>query len=122
MARELLLSNGLARDRVVLLEADGSGHFDVNHKLDLIVSLRSWGFHYPIPVYLERVVANMADGGVLITDIRRGTAGVDQLRNAFEELAIISSQQSDLTVCAPRSHDGLALARSSRRERVDGCG
>ena len=47
--------------------------------VDLILSLRSWGHHYPIHTYLNLAKRSLSLGGHLVLDIRKGTDGYDQL-------------------------------------------
>jgi SAM-dependent methyltransferase len=54
----------------------------IDDQLDLVISLRSWGHHYPIPVYLPLVRQVLRSDGMLILDIRRKTDGVQQLEAA----------------------------------------
>jgi SAM-dependent methyltransferase len=89
VAKLLLESNGVPSERVDLLEATDSNEVRVNRPLDLVISLLSWGFHYPIETYLDKVYGCLADGGRLILDVRRGTGGMDLLRRAFGNSSII---------------------------------
>ncbi len=52
----------------------------IDVRADLITSYRSWGHHYPIPVYLETVDRCLVPGGYVITDIRNGTKGRIELK------------------------------------------
>jgi len=47
--------------------------------VDLIISSRSWGHHYPVSVYAESVVRSLNPGGLVVLDIRAGTSGLTQL-------------------------------------------
>ena len=38
---------------------------------DLIISLKSWGHHYPVEIYCDLARRSLRGGGVLILDIRR---------------------------------------------------
>jgi SAM-dependent methyltransferase len=40
---------------------------------DLIVSLLSWGFHYPASTYCKLAKRSLRSGGALVLDIRKGT-------------------------------------------------
>jgi SAM-dependent methyltransferase len=57
---------------------------DPTHRLsvDLIVSLKSWGHHYPVETYLDLAKASLSEGGVLILDLRRGRGGRETLEKA----------------------------------------
>jgi SAM-dependent methyltransferase len=59
----------------VIIHAPGRFHVPV----DLIISSRSWGHHYPISVYADSVLRSLNPGGLLVLDIRTGTPGLSQL-------------------------------------------
>ena len=40
---------------------------------DLIISLLSWGFHYPAGTYCALAKRSLKSGGILVLDIRKGT-------------------------------------------------
>lgn len=50
--------------------------------VDLIVSIRSWGHHYPVDPYLELVRRVLSPQGVIVTDIRHNTNGRQLLEQA----------------------------------------
>ncbi len=57
---------------------------------DLIVSFRSWGFHYPVTTYLGLAQRSLSADGRIIVDLRRGASGLSAFDDAgFESLAII---------------------------------
>ncbi len=62
---------------------------------DLVISLASWGFHYPLPTYLEQVDRVLAPGGRLILDIRRGQGQEQLLADTFADLECIGSVWND---------------------------
>lgn len=67
---------------------------------DLVVSLLSWGFHYPVSVYLEQVYSAMTGGGRLILDVRHGTDGLDKLRARFGQVKILkNAEKHDRVLC-----------------------
>ncbi len=57
--------------------------FPGTQSFDLVISLISWGFHYPVSTYARPVYGALAPHGVLILDVRRGTAGKDELAELF---------------------------------------
>jgi SAM-dependent methyltransferase len=64
--------------------------FELDHPVDLIISNRSWGHHYPVSVYLESVTRSLAPGGVLAVDLRAGRGGAAEIQAAgFEHVAEI---------------------------------
>lgn len=50
--------------------------------VDVVISLRSWCHHYPAQVYLDRVVAALTPGGVLVCDCRVDSGNYDALLRA----------------------------------------
>lgn len=56
-------------------------------RVDMVLSSRSWGHHYPIATYARAVAKRLAPGGVIVTDIRRKTDGRQVLERAgFEAI------------------------------------
>lgn len=59
-------------------------------QVDLVISSRSWGHHYPISEHLELVKRCLKPEGHLIIDIRNNTDGLSQLRSVgFSKVARI---------------------------------
>jgi SAM-dependent methyltransferase len=84
LAKLNLVRNGVPADRVHCLEAPDDGKLDdLVPSVDLVTSTISWGFHYPIGVYLASVARVMSNGGVLLVDIRKGTDGLQELERQF---------------------------------------
>jgi SAM-dependent methyltransferase len=71
-ALELLEANGVNMDRIRTHDI-GVDPFPAD-KFDVVISLLSWGFHYPISTYCPNVL------GVIIADISGGTDGEELLR------------------------------------------
>ena len=65
-ARELLAANGITNPVVC-----HDMHCDPfpDQMFDVVVSLLSWGFHYPISTYAPRC------RGIMVVDVRKGTDG-----------------------------------------------
>ena len=55
----------------------------------LMVSLISWGFHYPIATYLNLVVERLNEGGRLILDVRRESGGREARASPFAACDVI---------------------------------
>jgi SAM-dependent methyltransferase len=80
MAKHLLMENGIEPGRIKLYEVSNDAKPDINQEFDIVISLISWGFHYPVDVYLDQVYQLMRHDGHLILDIRRDTNGEDKIR------------------------------------------
>jgi len=88
VARQLLEGNGVPGDHIVEWAPDPALTLP---QCDLIVSLLSWGFHYPVSTYLALVERCLRPGGRLIIDLRRGQGGLDELDQRLWCVEILSS-------------------------------
>lgn len=89
LAKQNLIINGVKTDHIHLIEANDNNTIDIDLKFDLIISLISWGFHYPVNVYLDEVYKKLNEGGVLILDVRKESDGIEQLHSKFSDYTII---------------------------------
>lgn len=99
VAKDLLVMNGVSEDFIILSEANG-GEILAQNKIDLIISLISWGFHYPIHVYLDRVHELLSQRGVLIVDVRKGTEGEKEIEKIFMETLVIFEAERFIRIVA----------------------
>lgn len=53
---------------------------------DVVLSLLSMGYHYPVETYLERIIEHTRPGSLLIFDERKGTNGYGPFKNDFETI------------------------------------
>lgn len=85
IAREQLTANGVPDAQIHTQEVvdDYSQIGSSQEGFDLIISLISWGFHYPVSVYKNQVYKNLAPHGVLIIDIRKDSQGKQELEELF---------------------------------------
>lgn len=58
---------------------------------DVILSLKSWAFHYPYAVYAELVSKKLSKDGVMIVDVRKDSGQQDEIRKQFEIVATAAS-------------------------------
>jgi SAM-dependent methyltransferase len=91
VARGLMTMNGLPAERIHLLEATPENDIKITGTVDLIISLLSWGFHYPLEGYLVRVHELLSADGVLILDVRKGSEGLNGLRGVFPHVEVVQS-------------------------------
>lgn len=77
-----LIQNGLAAERLETTDML-SQSFPNGKAMDAVVSLISWGFHYPVETYVNEVFDVLRPDGVVILDVRRGTDGLDVLSRRF---------------------------------------
>lgn len=69
-AYRLMGQNGARPEQIHLLDAGDDYSIAATARIDLAVSLFSWGWHYPIGTYVEAAAEAMRAGGVLIADVR----------------------------------------------------
>ena len=81
-ALELLRQNGVDLERIQTHDVTGGNLPD--DAFDVVVSLLSWGFHYPIHDYAPKV----RPGGVIIADCRLGTPAEKEL-SAFGACTVV---------------------------------
>ena len=92
VAKQLLIQNGISEENIHLLEAREDNDIRVDKKINLVISLISWGFHYPLSTYLDRVYTLLEKTGSLILDVRKGTGGFDELKQKFSTVDVIADR------------------------------
>lgn len=86
LTRKIAVDN-LEFSQYVIAEPDP----DATYPCDFIMSLLSWGHHYPIDLYLPFALRSLSSEGRMILDLRRGRNGLAQLEAAgFRSLKIIA--------------------------------
>lgn len=98
VAREFLSSNGIKK--IYTLSANDANTIETNEKFDLILSLISWGFHYPVETYLSQAYAHLQKGGHLIIDIRKNTMGFDKITSVFRDANVLSETDKKIRILA----------------------
>lgn len=102
VAKDLLAANQIDPSRVHTIEATPQNEIPVDTNVDLIISLISWGYHYPVQTYLENAYNLLAEKGTLIIDVRKNTPGLEQLKNKFKNLEIIIDHKKYVRVLAQK--------------------
>ena len=88
LARRLLEMNGVPAGQITTVDVD-TQPLPRNRRFDLVISLLSWGFHYPLDTYLHYVKAQLTDDGAVIVDTRRDTGGYDTLIDQFDQVTVV---------------------------------
>ncbi len=83
LTRAYLERHGVPSEAIRTVDVDREAPPD-DITYDIVVSLISWGFHYPIETYADYVADHLAPGGVLILDVRRDTDGLEGLARRFD--------------------------------------
>ncbi|WP_220457550.1 hypothetical protein [Vibrio marinisediminis] len=89
LAKSFLNLNGISESKIKLLFANDENEINIEQSVDMVISLISWGFHYPVDIYLERVYEILSDKGTLIIDVRKGNNGFDMVKNKFSNVEVI---------------------------------
>ena len=95
MTKKFLSLNGIPYENIDLQDVSETKDFPKN--LDLVISLRSWGFHYPVNTYLKKTYRALNTDGRLILDIRTGSSGQSELEELFDSVQIIDTEDSGPT-------------------------
>lgn len=102
IAREILVNNGMDKNKVHLIEATTNNSIEIDEGIDLVLSLVSWGFHYPVSIYLDKVYDLLNEEGTLILDIRKNTDGLELLTQRFGGYRVILETSIYFRVCATK--------------------
>lgn len=70
-ARTLLRENGVPDDKITTINPTRTPWPEQDARFDLVTSLYSCGFHYPIDEYLDVFVTTLGSGGAVCLDLRR---------------------------------------------------
>ena len=89
LTRHMLVRNGLPEASLTTIEARDDNGIDLPERVDLVVSLISWGFHYPVATYLERSHELLKPGGKLILDVRKDVGGLEEIDAVFGNAQVI---------------------------------
>jgi SAM-dependent methyltransferase len=88
VAKLMLMSNKVNEENIHLISVNSYYEIECS-SADLIISLISWGYHYPVSTYLEQVYQWLKPGGRLILDVRKGSDGENELKQKFPENHLI---------------------------------
>lgn len=77
-----VVRNGIQRERLSLVNINQHS-FPKDKRFDVVISLLSWGFHYPVNEYIALVHETLSKSGVVILDVRKNSSGENDLRRYF---------------------------------------
>jgi len=102
IAKLFLTSNGVEPEKVYTCEVGSL--LPYRSDVDLLISLHSWGFHYPVDTYLEFARAILSNGGIGVTDVRNEKESIDSFRGAFHHVRVLQNtgQRSRVLFRYPR--------------------
>lgn len=84
-----------------------SGHtpktFPDANGIDLVISMKSWGHHYPVDVYAAKVSNALAPNGLIVMDMRRRRYGIEAMKQfGFEVKSVLRESKKFTRVCLQR--------------------
>ncbi len=88
-AKRFLVDNGISPEQIFPHEVGGDGRIPGDRQFDLVISLISWGFHYPVAIYADQVAQRLKPGGRLILDVRKNTDGMEVLARHLPKLTTL---------------------------------
>jgi SAM-dependent methyltransferase len=98
IAKQLLRENDIDERAIHLLSATPDNQVQTN-QVDLVLSLISWGFHYPVSTYIRQVYDALKPGGTLILDVRKETGGEAELAQWFDVPTLVREAQKYHRLC-----------------------
>ena len=83
LVKRFLTLNGIDESKIHPIEVPSNNQISIDTSFDLVISLISWGFHYPLSQYLDDVYELLNDSGTLILDLRKTTEDKAVLQDRF---------------------------------------
>ncbi|QEF98729.1 hypothetical protein Mal15_27840 [Stieleria maiorica] len=106
LAQKFLTLNGVDRSRITTQEATPENEILFGDQVfDLIFSLISWGYHYPVSTYLQPAFERLRPEGRLIIDVRKGNDQAKQIRDLFGNATVIGEDSKSERILAIKSSD-----------------
>jgi SAM-dependent methyltransferase len=93
LAKSFLRLNGIDESKIHLIEVPSNNKISIDCSFDLVISLISWGFHYPLSQYLDNVYELLNENGTLILDLRKTTQDKVILQDRFSSVKQIAEGQ-----------------------------
>ena len=90
--KKLLLNNGIDAPRINIFDVEKE--ISLNKKIDLVISLKSMGFHYPFENYFKLFKTCCTKDSSFIFDIAKERYSEIFFKNYFEEVNVIYEEKS----------------------------
>ena len=91
--KNILLENNI--DRSCLYLFDVEKQIQINKKMDLVISLKSMGYHYPISTYIELFKNCCTKDTIFIYDVGDNQYDEQYLKNIFNDVKIIYEEKTN---------------------------
>ena len=90
--KKILLANNILDEQIFLNNAEEK--IDINKKMDLVLSIKSMAFHYPLENYLDLLKRVCTKNTEFIFDISTERYQLDSLSEYFEKIDVIYEEDS----------------------------
>ena len=91
--KNILLENDVGSECIYLFDVEKQ--FQINKKMDLVISLKSMGYHYPINTYIELFKNCCTKDTVFIYDISDNQYDENYLKTIFDNVKIIYEEKTN---------------------------
>jgi SAM-dependent methyltransferase len=93
LARDIFETNGVKTEQLHFVEPDNNAIASLP-KVDLILSITAWGFHFPIEMYWEGVQRILHNKSVIFIDLRKKTNSYSFLKDRFGHSSIVDETET----------------------------
>ena len=90
--KKLLVDNNISKDNIQTINVESE--IIIDQKIDLVISLKSMGYHYPLDEYLGLFNDCCKKDTTFIFDVTEGYYDKSLLKKYFEEVEIIYEEKS----------------------------
>ncbi len=90
--KNLLLNNEINLDQINLFDVEKT--INIKEKIDLVISLKSMGYHYPLETYLNLFKKHCSQDAIFIFDISKGNYDSISLKRIFKKVEVIYEESS----------------------------
>ncbi len=90
--KKVLLANNILDEQIFIKNAEEK--IDINKKMDLVLSIKSMAFHYPLENYLDLLRRVCTKNTEFIFDISTERYQLDNLSEYFEKIDVIYEEDS----------------------------
>ena len=90
--KRILLENNINENNLFLFDVEKD--IKIDSKIDLVISLKSMGYHYPIETYLQLLRKCCNQDTIFIFDLSEGYFNENSFKKYFENIKIIYEEKS----------------------------
>ena len=90
--RNILLKNGILEEQIFIKNVDEE--ININKKIDLVISLKSMGYHYPIENYTNLFKKICTEITEFIIDISNDNYNIEYVERYFDKVKLIYQEDS----------------------------